>query len=40
MRDETDLDVEHIYAVNTGFYVENVRLWYDFCMLKRDDVKR
>jgi len=30
MRDETDLDVEHIYAVITSFWVENVRLWYDF----------
>ena len=39
MRDQTDLGVEHIYAVNTSFWVENVRLWNDFCMLKRGDVK-
>jgi len=36
MRDEIDLDVEHIYA---QFWVENVGLRYDFCMLKRSDIK-
>ena len=35
MRVETDLGVEYVYAVITNFWVGNVRLCYDFYMLKR-----
>jgi len=39
MRVETDLVVEYIHAAITSFWVENVRIGYEFCMLKWCEVK-